>query len=126
LAVAIARINQANRPFVTPAGAAVAAANGGQAALIRDIDGRPVELLQRAPAQDSPASAASNIVDIGLAITVNDMDRTMRVYRDVLGFAVSSEIADDASIRALTGLSKATVRHNRVQAPGSSLSIELL
>jgi hypothetical protein len=54
------------------------------------------------------------------------MNATMHVYRDVLGFAASNEAADDRGMRALTGLSKATVRRNRVQAQGSSFVIELL
>ncbi len=75
---------------------------------------------------NSTTPSTSNILDIGLSITVNDMDRTMHIYRDVLGFTVGREIPSDTAMRALTGLSKATVRHNHVQPPGSSLSIEFV
>ena len=56
------------------------------------------------------------------------MDRTKRVYRDVLGFKVEGEtaFAADAPTRSLTGLSTAEVRRSRVQAPGSALWIELV
>ena len=63
-----------------------------------------------------------------LSIAVNDMARTTSVYRDVLGFKVEGEtgFSADKATRALTGLSKADVRRSRVQAPGSTLSIEFV
>jgi len=123
---ALARIKQANAPIMTPGGAAVRLKDGRRAVLIRDIDGRPVELVQTASAPDSAAPPTSNIVDMGLAITVNDLDQTLRVYRDVLGFAVADAAASDESIRALTGLGNASIRHGRVLPPGSMLPIEFL
>jgi hypothetical protein len=59
---------------------------------------------------------------------VNDLQRTTQVYRDVLGFTVEGEtgFAADVPTRALTGLSNADVRRSRVQAPGSTLWIELV
>ncbi len=46
----------------------------------------------------------------------------------MLGFKVEGEtaFAADTATRALTGLSKAEVRRSRVQAPGSTLWIELV
>ena len=61
-------------------------------------------------------------------IAVADMAKTLRLYRDVLGFTVEEEttVAADSGLRALTNLSRAEVRRSRVQAPGSSLWIELI
>ena len=55
------------------------------------------------------------------------MGRTTQVYRDVLGFKVEGEtaFAADKPTRALTGLDNAEVRRSRIQAPGSTLWIEL-
>ena len=63
-----------------------------------------------------------------MLIAVADMAKTLRLYRDVLGFTVEEEttVAADAGLRALTDLSRAEVRRSRVQAPGSSLWIELM
>jgi len=63
-----------------------------------------------------------------LLIAVNDLDRTLKVYRDVLGFTVkeATSFAPDAPTRALTGLPKAEVRRGRVQAPGSPLDIDFV
>ncbi len=63
-----------------------------------------------------------------LSLTVNDMDETKRIYRDVLGFTVEGETSftPDAAMRSLTGLSKAEIRRSRVQVPGSALWMELV
>lgn len=123
---ALARVTQTHATVVTPGGAPVLLADRARAIVIRDIDGRPVELLQPASLPADTAPATSNIVDFQLSIAVADMDRTVHIYRDVLGFTAAAEAADEGAMRALTGLSKATVRRTRIQAPGSSLSIELV
>jgi catechol 2,3-dioxygenase-like lactoylglutathione lyase family enzyme len=125
----LSRVKQANATVATPGGKPVALADGTRAILIRDIDRRFIELRQPAsvPAEAGPAPT-SDILDMRLLITVNDMDETKRVYRDVLGFTVEGETAfsADAPMRALTGLSTAQVRRSRVQAPGSTLWIEFV
>jgi hypothetical protein len=129
LDAALVRVKQAHLPILTPGGTPVRLGDRERAILIRDIDGRPLEITERmsTPGGTAPdATTASNILDIGLSITVNDMDRTMHVYRDVLGFTAGREIQSDNTMRALAGLSKATVRRNHVQAPGSSLAIEFV
>jgi catechol 2,3-dioxygenase-like lactoylglutathione lyase family enzyme len=128
LDAAIARLKQANVSMVTPGGMPVTLADGARAILFRDIDNRIVEITQPVSTAAGNASATSNIVDMRLMISVNDMDRTMKVYRDVLGFTVSDEVpfTADAPLRALTGLAKAEVRRSRVQAPGSTLAIDFV
>jgi catechol 2,3-dioxygenase-like lactoylglutathione lyase family enzyme len=122
----LARIAQASVAIVTPGKKPVAVADGARAVLIRDVDNRFIELRQ--PASIEATAPAGNIVDLRLSIAVNDMKRTTRFYRDVLGFTVEGETAfsADARIRALTGLEKADVRRSRVQAPGSPLWIEFV
>ena len=128
IAAALGRLKAAHVPIVTPGEKPVTLGDGTRALLIRDIDNRFIEIRQPASSPDASAPAASNIVDIRLSIAVNDMDRTKRVYRDVLGFKVEGEtaFAADAPTRSLTGLSTAEVRRSRVQAPGSALWIELV
>jgi catechol 2,3-dioxygenase-like lactoylglutathione lyase family enzyme len=129
LDAALVRVKQAHLPVLTPGGTPVRVGDQERAILIRDIDGRPLQITERMPTPGGTApdaTSTSNILDIGLSITVNDMDRTMHVYRDVLGFTGGREIPGDTTIRALAGLPKATVRRNRVQAPGSSLAIEFV
>src|SRR5262245_51506515 len=85
---ALARIKKTNLAIVTPGQKPVAVADGARAVLIHDVDNRFIELRQPASIAATPAGA---IVDLRLSIAVNDLDRTMRLYRDVLGFTVEGE-----------------------------------
>jgi len=124
----IAALRRASVSMVTPGGMPVRLADGGRAVLFRDVDGRIVEITQPASVPASNASPASNVVDMRLLIAVSDLDRTLQVYRDVLGFSVkeATPFAPDAPTRALTGLPNAEVRRGRVQAPGSPLDIDFV
>jgi len=120
----LAHLTQAD--VITPGRKPVAFADGTRALLISDVDKRFIEIRQQATI---PAPASANgIVDLRLSIAVNDMERTTRFYRDVLGFTIEGETAftADAGLRALTGLTKAEVKRSRAQAPGSPLWIEFV
>ena len=122
----IARARQAGAVIATPGEKPIGLADGGRAILIRDVDGRFIELRQ--PASIGSTSPADDVLDMRLSIAVNDMGQTTRVYRDVLGFTVEGEtgFTADKPLRLLTGLAKADVRRSRVQAPGSTLWIEFV
>jgi catechol 2,3-dioxygenase-like lactoylglutathione lyase family enzyme len=124
----LARATQAKASVETPGGKPVAMADGSRAILIRDLDGRFIELRQPATPPAPGTEQAGDILDMRLSISVIDMAETKRVYRDVLGFTVEGEttFTADAAVRRLTGLSKAEVRRSRVQAPGSVLWIEFV
>jgi catechol 2,3-dioxygenase-like lactoylglutathione lyase family enzyme len=128
---ALARARQAGARVASPGGQPVSVADG-RAVLIRDVDARFIELRQPALLPDAAAAVTDNVVDMRLSIAVDDLERTTRVYRDVLGFKVEApDGADkndknDNATRALTGLSKAHARRSRVQAPGSTLWIEFV
>src|SRR5262249_18233088 len=111
LDAAIAALKRANLSMVTPGGMPGALTDSARAVSFRDLDGRIVEITQPAAAPASNAPATSNVVDMRLLIAVNDLDRTLKVYRDVLGFTVKevTSFAPDAPTRALTGLPKAEV-----------------
>ena len=125
---ALEGVARAGAPIVTPGGKPVTMADGSRAILINDIDKRFIEIRQPASLPESAAASTNNIVDLRLSISVNDMDRTTKVYRDVLGFKVEGEtpFAADKATQALTGLAKAEVRRSRVQGPGSPLWIEFV
>ena len=122
----LARLAQAHVAVVTPGGKPVGVGDGARALLIRDLDNRFIEIRQ--PASIAQTAPAGDIVDLRLSIAVNNMERTTRFYRDVLGFTVEGETAftADAGLRALTGLSKAEVKRSRAQAPSSPLWIEFV
>jgi catechol 2,3-dioxygenase-like lactoylglutathione lyase family enzyme len=124
---ALAQARQAKADVVTPGGMPVTSSDGGRSILIRDADTRLIELRQPATVAADTESPV-NIFDLRLSIAVADLQKTLRVYRDVLGFTVEGEapFAGDPAMRALTGLAKAETRRARMHAPGSMLWIELV
>jgi catechol 2,3-dioxygenase-like lactoylglutathione lyase family enzyme len=123
---ALARAMQAKATIETPGGKPVNFADGTRAILIRDIDRRFIELRQPPSSSLDSTVPASDIFDMGLLITVNDMDETKRVYRDVLGFTVEDKTVSNM-VRTLTGIQTTQqILQSRMQAPGSMLWIELI
>jgi catechol 2,3-dioxygenase-like lactoylglutathione lyase family enzyme len=123
---ALARATQAKATVETPGGKPVNFADGTRAILIRDIDRRFIELRQPPSVPATGAAPVGDIFDMALLITVNDMDETKRVYRDVLGFTVEDKTVSNM-IRTLTGIQTSQqILQSRVQAPGSMLWIEFI
>ena len=120
----LSRATQAKATVETPGGKPVAMADGTRAILIRDIDRRFIELRQPPAVSLDSNTPAGNIFDMRLLITVNDMDETKRVYRNVFGFTAEDEPANTFT-RTLTGVNATEIRRSRIQAPGSTLWIEL-
>jgi catechol 2,3-dioxygenase-like lactoylglutathione lyase family enzyme len=117
---------KAHAEVATPGGKVVKLADGGESVLIKDSDGRLIELRQ--PATASADAKGGDITAMRLSVAVDDMAKTLHVYRDVLGFTVESDqnLGGDAKLRALTGLKKAEFRRSVVRGPGTSLPIEFV
>jgi len=123
---ALARATQAKATVETPGGKPVNFADGTRAILIRDIDRRFIELRQPASVLTAGTAQVADIFDMALLLTVNEMEETKRVYRDVLGFTVEDKPVSNM-IRSLTGIQTSQqILQSRVQAPGSMLWIELI
>src|SRR5689334_14531108 len=95
----LARLAPMKTPIVTMGNRPVALADGSRAILIRDVDNRLLELVQPA----SPTDTQHDVIDMSLSIAVNDLTRTVDVYRGVLGFDVTVDKAFVGD-RALRGL----------------------
>jgi predicted enzyme related to lactoylglutathione lyase len=122
---ALARAKAAGAEVVTAGGAPVELADGSRSAMIKDIDGRFIELRQPA----APAAAdAPALTGMRVSIAVEDLAKTLAVYRDLFGFAVEQDenFGADAQLRALTGLTTAQFHRTTVRGPGTSLPIELV
>jgi catechol 2,3-dioxygenase-like lactoylglutathione lyase family enzyme len=120
------RARKAHAEIATPGGKIVKLADGGQAVLIKDIDGRLIELRQ--PAALPADAKGGDITAMRISIAVDDMVKTLNVYRDVLGLSVESDqnLGGDSHLRALTGLKKAEFHRSVVRGPGMSLPIEFV
>ncbi len=122
--VVLAKAVQAKAVVATPGGKPVAMADGSRSILVKDVDGRYIELRQLA----TPPAGTTDILDLRLSITVKDMAETLKFYHDILGFNVEGEtkLAAEPAMRSLTGLAKAEVRRSRVQVQGSPLWVEFI
>ncbi len=83
--------------------------------LTRDPDGIFVRLTERGPAPSSTVPASSNVIGAGFGITVADLDKTLRFYREALGFPYSPDGA-----RAVNG----PVARTTLLVPGSAFPVE--
>jgi catechol 2,3-dioxygenase-like lactoylglutathione lyase family enzyme len=128
VAAALARVKDAGGTVVTKGGAAVALADGTKAVVVRDLDGRYIELRQPAIIPQANPPIAGNVLSMQIALSVRAMDETVRAYRDVLGFEVASraDFAADTAVQGLTDLAGAQTRRTVVQAPGGGMVIELV
>lgn len=125
---AMQRMEMAGGTVVTTSGAPVTAgsANRMRAVVVRDLDDHFVELLQPEP---PPAGAATGAISARIRLTVDDLDRAARLYRDALGLQQISisAFANDRTGMELLGLPVAgEYRYASLQVPGSNLSIELI
>jgi predicted enzyme related to lactoylglutathione lyase len=119
------RAKRAGASVATTGGAPVKLADGGRAVMIKDVDGRFIELRQPAV----PAAAdAPELMGMRVSIAVADMDRSLAIYRDLFAFAVERDekLGGDAALRALTGLGRAEFRRVALKGPGTSLPLELV
>jgi catechol 2,3-dioxygenase-like lactoylglutathione lyase family enzyme len=123
----LARVTKAAYAVVTTGGKPVALDDGTRAVIVRDVDGRFIELRQP---PSIPASApAHNVVDVRVMLTVADLPTTTRVYRDVFGFTVEGErtaFTADRPTRLLSNLPKADARWARAKARDSQLWLEFV
>jgi catechol 2,3-dioxygenase-like lactoylglutathione lyase family enzyme len=98
----------------------------GRAVLLKDPDGFYVQLIQR-DVPPPPTAPAGNIIDVGFAVTVDDMDRTMRVFRDTLGFKTTEDPTDHDDARlSLLGVPIAFYRRQWAIVPGTSFQVDFL
>jgi catechol 2,3-dioxygenase-like lactoylglutathione lyase family enzyme len=122
----LARLRKAGTPVVTPGLSPVQAAFGasnGRAILVRDPDGYLVELVQ--PPTFPADAPAADVIGAGVRLTIGDTERTMRVYRDIMGFQphVGSFVRNEG-YASLTGVN-AEVKLTTAQVPGEpSLTFE--
>jgi predicted enzyme related to lactoylglutathione lyase len=116
----LVRLKKAGTVVVTPGGLPVkvnVGASDGRAVLVRDPDGHFVELVQPASFRDDAPS--SDVIGAGVRLTIGDTDRTMHLYRDLLGFQPRvGAFTKDKAYAALTGLNRAEFRLTTAQVPG--------
>lgn len=122
----LARLKQGGAKVVTRGGAALDIGGKTRGAFVQDPDGFFIALVQRDPLPQTTAPAASNVIGGMIAMTVDDTDRTVHLYRDVLGFKqlMAFPYSGDANRMAMVNAPGAQYRSTVLQIPGTQVSIE--
>jgi predicted enzyme related to lactoylglutathione lyase len=121
LDAALARVKRAGTQVVSAGSEPTGSKGGNRAIVLRDPDGFLVELFELVPSPVTTAPASSNVIGGGKRIVVEDLDRTLALYRDQLGWPFGQPTPSDTkSFRALTGL-EAKSRHSVATSPDGAL-----
>ncbi len=121
-----ATLKKANVTIVTSGGAPVGVP-GARAVTVQDPDGHYVELRQSQSPPPATIAASSNVVAIGLRLTVADLDQAIAFYQRVLGIAGSAGSFERDARLALAGLpASGELRIGTMPIPGTSHTLELV
>jgi catechol 2,3-dioxygenase-like lactoylglutathione lyase family enzyme len=116
----LARLKRAGTPVVTPGGSPLLLNPGvdkSRAVIVKDPDDHFVQLVQPDPIPT--AAPATDVIDGRVRITIGDTDKTMHLYRDLLGFQPTvGAFTRDKAFAALTGLETAQIRVTSARIPG--------
>ncbi len=117
--------------LLTTGGAPVqvtAATGPARAVTVQDPDGHFVELVQPDVIPDTKVPPSSNVVGIGLRLTVGDVTRAVTFYQQLSGIAGSVGVFENDRRRlALAGLPQtAELRTGMMPIPGSSRTLEFI
>jgi catechol 2,3-dioxygenase-like lactoylglutathione lyase family enzyme len=95
--------------------------NNTRAVMMRDPDGFVFEFVQPGAPPETAVPATSNVFNARSSLAVDDMDRALAFYRDLLGFSVTSPpnfVAD--AVLVLEGTLRAKARTAQTMPPGSN------
>jgi len=126
------RLKQLGAPVVTKGGAPLFVPGGARksrAVIVQDPDGHFIELFQPDPLPEAPATPAPNVIEVRVRLSVADVERETRLYRDALGLAVRApgEFAGQPTVLDMMGLpAGAQYRASMFTVPTTGLTFELI
>jgi catechol 2,3-dioxygenase-like lactoylglutathione lyase family enzyme len=119
--LAFAPLKQAAVAVVTAGGAPIdlgGPSGKARAVIVNDPDGHFVELMQPDPLPETTAPASSNVIGARVRVTVEDTDKTMHLYRDLLGLQFKVGLfAKDQTLAELTGVKGGEIRRSSLESP---------
>ncbi len=121
LSAALAKLRETGAPVVTAGGVPE-----GKAIVLKDPDGFYVELVE--PENAAGSKAPGIVIGASMMITVNDMDQTVHLYRDLIGFPlkVDAAFAKDKALSKTLGVSGARYRHAIGNIPGTTFQVDFV
>ena len=122
-----------------PLGAAVVTTGGrpvdvtllgaqARAALVKTPDGHFLQLVQRPVNNAASADPSTMVTDVRVRLTVENMERTLKLYRDDLGIQVQSPgtFGGAPAVMQMLGLGSGQFRQAITQVPGSGLFLQFI
>jgi predicted enzyme related to lactoylglutathione lyase len=119
-----ARLKARGAPVVTLGGNPVTTSMG-RALLVRDPDGCLIEAKQAPPAAVSTATAAGDVIETSIGITVANRARAREFYEHLLGFTIKTTRAASATELRLNGLAAGALSQTAMSIPGTSVTVML-
>jgi len=123
-----ARLKKLGAPVVTRSGAPVKL-SVGRMVVVQDPAGHFVEIVQPDTLTDAQKAAATNVVGVRVRFTVADVESSLRLYRDALGFNATGSAAEyrnEPAVLDVLGLSSGQYRVGALEVPGSGLQFTLI
>jgi catechol 2,3-dioxygenase-like lactoylglutathione lyase family enzyme len=126
----IERLRALGAPVLTVGGApaSVPMGNGPPAKLfmVQDPDGHFVEVVELGASPPTETASPSNIVEVRVRLTVADVERSVRLYRDTLGFESMAVSQFSDAVAGALGVPGSRYRFGMLRIPGSGLVFEVM
>jgi catechol 2,3-dioxygenase-like lactoylglutathione lyase family enzyme len=94
--------------------------NDTRAVMMRDPDGFVFEFVQADPLPPTDVAPSSNVINARSSLAVEDTDRALAFYRDLLGFTARPTNTVSDAVLALEGTPGAVARTTSTTPPGST------
>jgi catechol 2,3-dioxygenase-like lactoylglutathione lyase family enzyme len=126
-----ARVKALGAPVVTIGGTPIGlpAANPRyRVVVVKDPDGHFVEIVQADQPPETQAPPSANVIGVRVRLTVEDVDKALKLYRDSLGMTVRSvdEFKRDPDVNRMLGLKEGQYRVGMLEVPTTGLIFEVL
>ena len=124
----VARVKKSQGRIQTLSGVPAAIQGGSKTIFLQDPDGFFIELSQRTPAPETTAPATANVIGGNFEIMVADTDKTMRLYKEALGFEPQASTAFNGNklLMDTVGTPGAQFKRSVATIPGTSVFIAFL
>ncbi len=127
-----ARVKALGAPIVTKGGAPIglpAAKPRYRVVVVKDPDGHFVEIVQADQPPETQAPPTANVIGVRVRLTVEDVDKALKLYRDSLGMTVRSVDAfkKDPDVNRMLGLNDdGQYRVGMLEVPTTGLVFEVI
>lgn len=127
----VGRLKAAGTPILTVGGAPASVPMGGNAPpakllMVQDPDGHFVEIVELGAPPPSDSATPPNVVEVRVRLTVADVDRAVRLYRDSLGMEPINVSEFNDTVASALGVPGSRYRFGMLRIPSSGIVFEVM